>query len=85
MKYIQVRIVIIVDYSSAYVHLEYSRDGWIVNCEPAVGICHLVKTRMDWTAEGREVRSWIPRARSSELKRTHKFCSSRSKWRFVNQ
>ena len=50
LKYIQVRIVIIVDYSSsAYVHLEYSRDGWIVYCEPTAGISHLVKTGLDWT------------------------------------
>ena len=49
MKYVQVRIVIIVDYSSAYVHLEYSRDFWIVYCEPTAGISHLVKTGLDWT------------------------------------
>ena len=49
LKYIQVRMVIIVDYSSAYVHLEYSRDGRIVYCEPIAGISHLVKTGLDWT------------------------------------
>ena len=32
-------------------HLEYSRDGWIVYCEPTAGISHLVKTGLDWTAE----------------------------------
>ena len=51
LKYIQVRMVIIVDYSSAYVHLEYSRNGWIVYCEPTVGISYLVRTGLDWTAE----------------------------------
>ena len=46
LKYIQVQMVIIVDYSSAYVHLEYSRNGWIVYCEPTVGISYFGK---DWT------------------------------------
>ena len=31
-------------------HLEYSRDGWIVYCEPTAGISHLVMTGLDWTA-----------------------------------
>ena len=30
-------------------HLEYSRDGWIVYCEPTAGIIHLVKNGLDWT------------------------------------
>ena len=44
--------------SSAYVNLEYSRDGWIVYCEPAVGISHLVKTRK-WTGLQRAGRSEV--------------------------
>ena len=51
LKYIQVLMVIILDYSSAYEHLEHSRNGWIVYCEPIAGISHSVKTRLDWTAE----------------------------------
>ena len=30
-------------------HLEYSRDGWIVYCEPTAGIIQMVKNGLDWT------------------------------------